>query len=224
MVDLYKILKNLNEENYEGRCIINIKDELILTMIYYFDSSDLFVIYIDEDDFLNENGDLDEENYRQEIFNEKRNYIENLIEWEGAGEYCVAGANFGYTSIIKVETCLKNELDDVCNFPINLDVEFFNNTEEYIKKLKKEEGYRYIYFVTHNNFVNNYYRIRFVVYSNEEMSDTEIFEYLYNERGIFVGEFSQLGCNYFVEEIEQFDVDLFDRYNTREEYDYIYVD
>ena len=140
----------------------------------------------------------------------------------------MAGVNWGESHIAKVDECLKCELENINGaeyFPVRLSIDFFNNTKEYIKKWKKDNNIKYMYLVTLVHVVGNpYYRVEYVVESNKEMSEVEVFEYLNDEKDIFVGEFNQLGCNYFIEEIEDFDADLFTRYDTREDYELIIID
>ena len=228
MENLYSLLLDLNEDNYEHMVEVNTKEELIKDMIEYFEVKDLFSTFIDEDDYINEYGDFDEEKYEEDLYNEKRDHVKGMLVWEGKGAYCLAGVSWGESHIAKVDECLKCELENINEaeyFPIRLSIDFFNNTKEYIKEWKKDEGIKYMYLVTWVNVVGNpYYRVEYVVESNKEMSDVEVFEYLNDERGIFVGEFNQLGCNYFIEEIEDFDSDLFTRYDTREGYKLVIID
>ena len=222
----YGLLLDLNEDNYEHMVIVDTKEELVKDMIEYFDNQDLFSIYVDEDDFTDEDGEFDEEKYGEEVYKEKKFHIEeHLLEWSGKGAYCLVGVNWGESRILKVDECLECELENIQNFPIKVTIDFFNNTKEYIKEWKKDMDVKYMYLI---NWVKvtgeSYYKIEYVVESNKQMSDIELLEYLYEERGIFVGEFNQLGCNYFVEEIEEFDTDLFTRYNTRDDYELIIID
>ena len=223
---MYELLLDLNEDNYEHMVIVDTKEELIKDMIEYFDDQDLFSLYVDEDDFTDEDGEFDEEKYEEEVYKEKKFHIEeHLLEWEGKGAYCLVGVNWGESRILKVDDCFECELDNVLNFPIKVTVDFFNNTKKYIKEWKESSGIKYMYLVNWVNVIGEpYYRIRYVVESNKQMSDIKLLEYLHEERGIFVGEFNQLGCNHFIEEIEEFDIDLFTRYNTRDEYKLIIID
>ena len=228
MERLFDLLLDLNEDNYEHMVEVNTKEELIKDMIEYFEDQDLFNITTDEDDYINEEGDFDEEKYEEDLYNEKRDHVKGMLVWEGKGAYCLAGVSWGESHIAKVDECLKCELENINGaeyFPIRLSIDFFNNTKEYIKEWKKDEGIKYMYLVTWVKVTGEpYYRIEYVVESNKEMSDVEVFEYLNDERGIFVGEFNQLGCNYFIEEIEDFDSDLFTRYDTREGYKLVIID
>lgn len=225
MERLFDLLLDLNEDNYEHMVEVNTKEELIKDMIEYFEVQDLFSTSIDEDDYINEDGEFDKDKYELDLYSEKRDFIENLLFWDGEGAYCLAGANWGAAHIVKVNECVECELKNIDNFPIKLSIDFFNNTKEYIKEWKKDEGIKYMYLVTWVKVTGEpYYRIEYVVESSEEMSDVEVFEYLNDERGIFVGEFNQLGCNYFIEEIEDFDSDLFTRYDTREGYKLVIID
>ena len=228
MEDFYSLLLDLNEDNYKHKVEVNTKEELIENMIEYFYEQYVFNTSLDEDDYINEDGDFDEEKYEEDLYNEKREHIKDMLMWEGKGAYCLVGANWGESHIAKVDECLKCELENINGaeyFPIRLSIDFFNNTKEYIKKWKKDNNIKYMYLVTWVHVVGNpYYRVEYVVESNKEMSEAEVFEYLNDERCIFVGEFNQLGCNYFIEEIEDFDSDLFTRYDTREDYELIIID
>ena len=223
---MYELLLDLNEDNYENMVVVDTKEELVKNMIEYFDNQDLFSIYVDEDDFTDEDGEFDEEKYEKEVYEEKKFHIEeHLLEWSGKGAYCLVGGNWGENRILKVDECLECELENIQNFPIEVTIDFFNNTKEYIKEWKKDMDVKYMYLINWVNVTGEpYYKIEYVVESNKQMSDTELLEYLYEERGIFVGEFNQLGCSYFVEEIEEFDTDLFTRYNTRDDYELIIID
>ena len=228
MERLFDLLLDLNEDNYEHKVEVNTKEELIENMTEYFYEQYVFNTSLDEDDYINEDGDFDEEKYEEDLYNEKREHVKDMLMWEGKGTYCLAGVNWGESHIAKVDECLKCELENINDaeyFPVRLSIDFFNNTKEYIKKWKKDNNIKYIYLVTWVHVVGNpYYRVEYVVESNKEMSEAEVFEYLNDERGIFVGEFNQLGCNYFIEEIEDFDSDLFTRYNTREGYKLVIID
>ena len=228
MEDFYSLLLDLNEDNYEHKVEVNTKEELIENMTEYFYEQYVFNTSLDEDDYINEDGDFDEEKYEEDLYNEKREHIKDILVWEGKGVYCLAGVNWGESHIAKVDECLKCELENINGaeyFPVRLSIDFFNNTKEYIKKWKKDNNIKYMYLVTLVHVVGNpYYRVEYVVESNKEMSEVEVFEYLNDEKDIFVGEFNQLGCNYFIEEIEDFDADLFTRYDTREDYELIIID
>lgn len=223
MNNLYDILYSLNCDNYENCIFAHSEDDIITSMVWYFDGYDLFddIINIDEDDFKDEYGDIDELAIINEKEKQKKEYINSLIKWEGVGEYCLAGHSFGNPSIMKVDSLLISELEDK-EFPIPFDMELFKNSKEYISNWKKSEGYKYIYFVT---FVKHIgipsYNINYVVYSNNKIDN--VIETLYQDKGIFIGEFNSLGSNHIVEEVEDFDIDYLTRY-TFTEYENIYLD
>lgn len=219
----YELLCKLNYENYEHNVYAESINELTDSMLDYFNE---FVKYdkyidIDEDNFKDENGDFNEIAYDDEVEKQLIAFIKSIIEWKGAGEYCLVAASFGEPNIMFVDDLLIHELKNV-EFPISFEAELFDNTKEYISNWKKSQGYKYVYFVTFIHHVSvPEYTIEYVVYSNEKIDD--VLETVYEERGIFIGEFNQLGTNYFSEEAEDFDIDDLVRYNFAE-YKTIYLD
>ena len=143
MEDFYSLLLDLNEDNYEHKVEVNTKEELIENMTEYFYEQYVFNTSLDEDDYINEDGDFDEEKYEEDLYNEKREHIKDMLVWEGKGAYCLAGVNWGESHIAKVDECLKCELENINGaeyFPVRLSIDFFNNTKEYINHRQKNPG------------------------------------------------------------------------------------
>ncbi|MGI4915700.1 hypothetical protein ACRV3X_10625 [Clostridioides difficile] len=46
---------------------------------------------------------------------------------------------------------------------------------------------------------------------------SNVIEYLSNEEDLFIGEFGELGANYFVEELEEFDIECLTQYKVSED-------
>ena len=85
MEDFYSLLLDLNEDNYEHKVEVNTKEELIENMTEYFYEQYVFNTSLDEDDYINEDGDFDEEKYEEDLYNEKREHIKDILVWEGKG-------------------------------------------------------------------------------------------------------------------------------------------
>lgn len=223
MFNAYEVICNLNSDNYENCVNVSTKEELKEKMIKYFEEYNMFdkIICIDEDDFKDEDGNVDNLELENEENQQKREYIESLIEWKEEGQYCLVGYAWGSPSIMNTNTLLEYELDNL-DFPIPLDLEFFTNTEDYILKWKKSEEYKYVYLITFVCHVGEpWFHISHVVYSNRKIND--VIKTVYEEKGIFIGEFNTLGSNYIVEEVEDFDINNFTKYKF-EEYEIIVLD
>lgn len=146
----------------------------------------------------------------KELINKMKEYLikegleEELdINWEGEGEYCLVGRNFGINNVFKIETCVENELENF-DFPFNINLDFFKDFNKWVNDIKKENKCNYVYLVNHviHIVVPNEYIIKYILCSNNKIENPIN---LLLERGIFVGEFNSLGANYFVEEIEELD-------------------
>ena len=74
----------------------------------------------------------------------------------------------------------------------------------------------YIYLINHNKRITipNEYKIEYILYSNKEISNP--IEYLL-EKELFIGEFGVLGANYFVEELEELDIECLTQYKVSED-------
>ena len=88
-----------------------------------------------------------------------------------------------------------------------------------MQKWKDEEGYKYIYFVTHQNHVKTPHEFVVIatVYSNNKIDN--MFEYLKENENFEIGEFGILGCNHFVQECEDFDIEKIGQYKEFSSYD-----
>ena len=221
---VYDMICKLNRDNYEHNVNVDTVEELKKDMVKYFEEYDLFddVIDVDENDFKDEDGEVDE----LEVINEKEkqmyNYINSLIEWEGEGEYCLVGCSFGEPKIMKVDSLLEHELDYV-EFPIPFTLELFNDTENYIIEWKKSKGYKYAYLVSFVCHVGMpYYIASHIVFSNNKIDN--VINTLHEEKGIFIGEFNILGANYTVEEVENLSADDLLYYKFDNEYKVILMD
>lgn len=138
--------------------------------------------------------------------------VESYINWKGEGMYVLVGWNFGCKNIEKIETIFDTEIDTI-DFPFSFSSQAITDFEVWVKNIKKDEGYKYIYFVCHNKHVvvPNEYRLDYIVKSNHKIDD--VIEYLKDKENIFVGEFETLGANYFVEELADFDVSEVSQYD-----------
>ena len=112
-MSFYDMISKLNQDNYENRTDVDTLEELQEDMVKFFREYDMLgdVIDIDLDDFRDDEGQLDELAILDEEDKQIYNYINSIIEWKGAGEYCVAGYQYGETKIMKVEKLLEIELD-----------------------------------------------------------------------------------------------------------------
>lgn len=177
-----------------------------------------------------------EENYEypvsvtseKELINKMKEYLikEGLEEdmevcWEGEGEYCLVGRTFGINNVCKIETCIENELENF-EFPFNINLDFFKDFNKWMNDIKKENKCNYIYLVNHviHRVIPNEYIIKYILCSNNKIENPMN---LLLEKGIFVGEFDSLGANYFVEELEEFDIECLTQYKIDDDIRFIEV-
>lgn len=174
-----KFIMSINADNYEHFIFASNKKELIENMKRYI-----------------------VEEYEEEYTSEE---INELIYWEGEGMYALAGYAFGCERIESVESILEKELfnhNQESNFPFSLNVETFSNFENWVEQIKCEEGFKYIYIICHNQYTNDKYTLEYLVYSQKKIDN--LIEFVNEEENIFIGEFGELGSNYFVEELSEF--------------------
>ena len=220
----YDMICKLNQDNYEKCVDVDTIEELTDEMVIYFEEYDMFngSIEVDLDNFTDEEGEVDYLGIMEEEEIQKYNYIGSLISWEGKGEYCVVGYQFGEPSISKVEGLLELELDYV-EFPIPLKLDIFKDTKKYMIEWKKSEGYKYAYLIDYVCHVGEpYFIANYMVFSNEKIDN--IIHTLHEDMDIFIGDFNILGANYTVTEVEDFDTDDLFRYRFNDNYKIITID
>ncbi|HIE4740805.1 TPA: hypothetical protein ACXNBL_000750 [Clostridioides difficile] len=179
-----------------------------------------FLNYINEENyecFVNVNTKEELENKIAEYLQNEDLEVEDLeMNWTGEGEYCLVGKDFGVNVVCRVEECVENELYNF-EFPFSLNLDLFKNFSKWVKDTKEAEKCKYIYLVNHNKHVAtpNEYEIQYILYSSKKISN--VIEYLSNEEDLFIGEFGELGANYFVEELEEFDIECLTQYKVSED-------
>lgn len=178
-----------------------------------------FLNYVNEENyecFVSADTKEELENKINEYLNDEDLGIEDLdINWLGEGEYCLVGKKFGLNMVCKVEEFVENELDNF-EFPLSLNMDLFKNFTKWVKDIKETEKCEYIYLINHNKrtTIPNEYKIEYILYSNKEISNP--IEYLL-EKELFIGEFGVLGANYFVEELEELDIECLTQYKVSED-------
>lgn len=184
-----KLIMELNEENYDNFINVDSKEELADEMYKYLLENDL----IEKDETTVED-------------------VKGYINWEGKGTYALAGWNFECKSIMKIETIFDNEVAAI-DLPFSISSQTIIDFKTWVENIKKDEGYKYIYFVCYNKHVvvPNEYRLDYIVKSNYKIDD--VIGYLKDKKDIFIGEFEIVGANYFVEELADFDVSEISQYD-----------
>lgn len=178
MNSYYKYLNCLNEDMYNYSMFASSKGELAEKMLNCFEANGYELdIDIDEEPSI---------------------IVEDMIEWTGAGEYCLRTLSGDCDMIINTKDTFECILQD-SYFPVDLSIELFDNTLDYIKKWKVKENIKFMYLIgqTYNN------KITYVVKSNNKINNP--IELLHEEEDIFIGEFNTLGTNYYCIEVEKID-------------------
>lgn len=181
MNSYYEYLKCLNEDMYDFNVFASSKGELAEKMLNCFEANEYELdIDIDEEPSI---------------------IVEDMIEWTGAGEYCLQIEGGVSHTIINTKDTFECILQD-SYFPVDLSIELFDNTLDYIKKWKVKENIKFMYLIirTCNNTITH------VVKSNNKINNPIVL--LYEEEDIFIGEFNILGCNYYCIEVEEIDSDF----------------
>lgn len=229
-LNMYKLMTDLNEENYEAYADVKTQEELITQMIQYHDENEYFDNIVDVDTELLEDelGEVTEKDIINEAEKQKKAYIERILQWNGPGAYCLVGHDFQADAIMKVEECLEFELLDIQSkeFPLTLNTKLFDDPEGAIKEWKQSEAYENIYFIDHVKHVGTpELNIEYVVYSDKEIEDMkDMFNIILEKTNKFIGEFDILGANYVAYPVEEFDVDDLCRYSFRTPYENIYLE
>lgn len=197
--NIINFISKMNEDNYDYFKSASTKEELGI---------DIYKHLLDNELIIGDENNLSS--------------IEELIEWEGQGEYVLSGWGNSCCSIIKLEKALECELGSL-DFPFLIDSDVFLNNKKWVESVKKDEGFKHIYLVYYMVHVNTpyQYHLTHIVKSNKQIEN--VINYLNENKDIFIGEFGTLGANHFVEELEELSVYNLDQY-TFEDYQVIEVE
>lgn len=221
-IDKEELLSELNTEEYECYRDCSTKEELIQEVISHIEETyENFGFGIDESDYD------DEDIYNEAVCNNQKKYIEDRLRWSGKGSYAIRMSyDLNNFEINKIDNFLNDELEEL-NFVTNLNIKAVNNPVAFMQNWKDEEGYNYIYLISHIVHIKipYEYSISAVVYSNKKIDN--VIEYLKENEAIEIGEFGILGANHRVDECEDFDMSKIAQYKLNdydESYESIYIE
>lgn len=200
MFDIYSMLLSYNSEIYSNYFEVNSKNELIDKFICVF--NDYYSFNEELCDNIYDSVDISSCEDCSHLSCGKK--INSFIEWTGPGEYCMCDNS----SIAKVKSFLDFELQNLATpLPINSDA--LEDITPFSQQWKLEIGYPYVYFITHINHTifPAEHILEYILYSNIKIDN--VFEYLNDEKSIFIGEFNILGANYSAIEIEDIYMDFY---------------